>query len=181
MNKTPLSKADIDEIIRVDHAGEYGAVRIYTGQLAVFEKRGESKQTIETIKHMTAQEEDHLERFNQLVHQHKVRPTALSPLWHMAGFALGAATALMGEKAAMACTEAVEEVIDDHYSTQIDALADNPEHAGLRADLIKFREEEREHRDTARAHNAQDAPAYTLLHHGIKQACHMAIYLSKKI
>jgi len=106
-------------MIRVDHAGEYGAMRIYEGQLAVLEARARDKNAVTAIRRMAEQESRHLERFSELVNARKVRPTALSPLWHMAGFALGAGTAMLGARAAMACTAAVEEVIDDHYARQI--------------------------------------------------------------
>ena len=124
------SKAEmVERMIRVDHAGEYGAVRIYEGQMAVL---GETKSG-PVIKHMAEQEEVHLATFNDLVADRRVRPTALLPLWHLAGFALGAGTALMGEKAAHACTVAVEEAIDEHYAAQIEAL--DARIAGLESDL----------------------------------------------
>ena len=105
-----------NRMIRVDHAGEYGAVRIYEGQLAVLEARTGSRDAAATIRKMAQQEQHHLETFDKLIVERRVRPTALEPIWRIAGFALGAATALMGEKAAMACTAAVEEVIDEHYA-----------------------------------------------------------------
>src|SRR5690242_4672724 len=113
----PGSALDTEAMIRVDHAGEYGAVRIYQGQLAVLK----SGAAADTIRHMAEQEERHLKAFDRLVNERKVRPTALEPVWRVAGFALGAATALMGEKAAFACTAAVEEVIDEHYAGQVTA------------------------------------------------------------
>src|SRR5271155_2889530 len=109
------SGGDIEAMIRVDHAGEYGAVRIYEGQLAVLKGRASA----DTIRHMAQQEQQHLKAFDTLVNQRRVRPTALEPVWRVAGFALGAATALLGEKAAMACTAAVEDVIDGHYAAQV--------------------------------------------------------------
>ena len=117
------SKTDrfiLEEIIRVDHAGEYGAIRIYDGQIAVF---GKNSKIGKTIQHMAEQEQEHVETFEKLIVQHRVRPTALLPLWNIAGFALGASTALMGEKAAMACTVAVEKVIGNHYKEQVSFLA----------------------------------------------------------
>ena len=130
-------------MLRVDQAGEYGATRIYAGQLAVLRRNcPEAK----LIARMAAQEERHLERFNALMAERRVRPTALQPLWNVAGFALGAATALMSEKAALACTDAVETEIDRHYRSQLDELGDDdPE---LAADIAEFRAEELEHRDT---------------------------------
>jgi len=118
-------KADIDAMIRVDHAGEYGAVRIYEGQLAVFGATNSA--AVDAIRHMAEQEKRHLTSFDTLINKRRVRPTALEPVWRVAGFALGAATALLGERAAMACTIAVEEVIDEHYAKQVAALGDRME------------------------------------------------------
>src|SRR5579883_3029466 len=137
----PDRKEQLARIIRVDQAGEYGAVRIYQGQRAVLRNNA-------ALKHMEQQEREHLARFNQLAAQHLVRPTLLQPLWHLAGFALGAGTALLGEKAAMACTVAVEEVIEDHYARQAEALADAGE-PRLVAEIEKARAGEVEHRDAA--------------------------------
>lgn len=173
-----MSEQDqIEEMIRVDHAGEFGAGRIYAGQLAVL---GDRHPKAAMIRHMKAQEEVHLERFNKLVAERGVRPTALTPFWDMAGFALGAATALMGEKAAMACTTAVEEVIDEHYQEQLDALGDDrdPE----LSDMIKvFQAEEVEHMEIARQHGAEQAPGYPVLSGLIKAGCRAAISIAKKI
>lgn len=164
-------------MIRVDHAGEYGAVRIYAGQQAVFGAR--QSKTADAIRHMAKQEDEHLARFETLIAERGVRPTVLQPVWHAAGFALGAATALMGEHTAMACTEAVEEVIDDHYAGQIAALGDSdPE---LKASIEKFRAEEIAHRDAALAHGSEQAVGHTLLTSAIKQGCKLAIALSTKI
>ncbi|HEY3639437.1 MAG TPA: demethoxyubiquinone hydroxylase family protein [Rhizomicrobium sp.] len=168
---------DVAEMIRVDHAGEYGALRIYEGQLAVLEARGDRK-TIPAIRRMAEQEARHLERFDHLVNERNVRPTALSPLWHVAGFALGAGTALLGAKAAMACTAAVEEVIDEHYARQIGRLDGDSE---LKQAVSEFREDEIAHRDEALAHGAEEAPAYRLLSETIKAGCRLAIRLSEKI
>lgn len=165
----------VERILRVDHAGEYGAKRIYEGQLSVLKKAPSTP----TIRHMLQQELEHLDAFSRLLPQRRVRPTLLSPLWHVGGFAMGAATAMLGEKAAMACTEAVEEVIDGHYARQIEALGEaEPE---LRATIEKFRAEEVEHRDTARAEGAAEAPAYPLLSRGIKAITRGAIWLSERI
>lgn len=162
-------------ILRVDHAGEYGAKRIYDGQLAVLKQ----SPVAPTIRHMAEQEQAHLDAFDRLLPRHRVRPTLLSPLWHVGGFALGAATALLGEKAAMACTEAVEEVIDEHYARQIDALGEaEPE---LRTLIEDFRADELNHRDTARAEGAAEAPAYPLLSRGIKAITRGAIWLSERV
>lgn len=172
----------IEEMIRVDHAGEYGAVRIYEGQLAVFGMLPHKRETAEALRRMAKDEEHHLARFSDLVNERGVRPTALTPVWHVAGFALGAATALLGEKAAHACTAAVEEVIDAHYSAQVRRLEEmGEEEAGLRETIERFRLEEVQHRDEAIEKGAEEAPAYPLLSGAIKAACRLAISLSQKV
>lgn len=165
----------LERILRVDHAGEYGAKRIYDGQLAVLGKAPSAS----TIRHMAEQEQKHLDAFDRLLPQRRVRPTLLSPVWHVGGFALGAVTALLGEKAAMACTEAVEEVIDQHYAKQVEKLGEaEPELRGL---IEEFRAEEIQHRDIARAEGAAEAPGYGLLSKGIKTLTRGAIWLSERI
>jgi ubiquinone biosynthesis monooxygenase Coq7 len=165
----------IRRMIRVDHAGEYGARRIYEGQLAVLGRR----QDAEPIRRMAAQEKRHLDAFDKLIGERRVRPTALHPLWHVAGYALGAATALLGREAAMACTVAVEEVIDEHYQKQATALAaDDPE---LKTMIETFRAEEIEHRDIGIAEGAERAPAYDLLKSAIKAGSRLAIWLAERI
>ena len=162
-------------MIRVDHAGEYGAERIYQGQIAVL-GRGRHG---DVLRHMRDQEAVHKETFQRLVGDRQVRPTALLPLWHVAGYALGAATALIGERGAMACTVAVEEAIDEHYAAQAAAI---PEHEGeLRATVERFREEELEHRDIGLANEAELAPAYRLMSRVIKLGCKIAIAASERI
>jgi len=170
----PRPDARIDRIIRVDQAGEFGAVRIYAGQRAVLR----DGKAAELIDHMADQEDRHLATFNRLVAERRVRPTALSPLWHVAGFALGATTALLGEKAAMACTAAVEEVIDEHYGGQLDELGEDEDE--LRAVITEYRAEEAEHRETALAHGAEEAPAYPVLSTAVKSASRLAIWLSER-
>ena len=171
----PSGDQSIERMIRVDQAGEYGARRIYEGQLAVL-PQGPGRTAVE---HMAAQERRHLEAFDRIVGDRHVRPTALQPLWHAAGFALGAATALLGSRAAMACTVAVEEVIDAHYARQAAAL---PESEGeLRTTIEKFRGEELEHRDLALTHGAGEAPAYDLLTSAIKAGSRLAIWLAERI
>jgi len=167
-------KKMIERMIRVDQAGEYGAVRIYKGQMAVLGK-GDKK---DLLQHMLDQEEVHLDTFNKMAAQRRVRPTFMTPVWHMAGFALGAGTALLGEKAAMACTVAVEETIDAHYADQIKELGDSePE---LHDTFVKFREEELEHRDIGYEHGAKQAPAYGLLSKAIKSGSKVAIWVSER-
>jgi ubiquinone biosynthesis monooxygenase Coq7 len=163
-------------MLRVDQAGEYGATRIYAGQLAVLRRNcPEAK----LIARMAAQEQRHLDRFNRLMADRRGRPTALQPLWNVAGFALGAATALMSEEAALACTDAVETEIDKHYGEQLRQLGeDDPE---LAADIAEFRADELEHRDTAREAGATRAVGYPLLTAAIRAGCRMAIELSKRI
>jgi len=168
---------DVEAMIRVDHAGEYGAVRIYEGQLAVL--GGRTSAAAAAVRHMAEQEKRHLQTFEGLVNARKVRPTALEPVWRIAGFALGAASAMLGEEAAMACTAAVEEVIDKHYSAQIARLGDSDPQ--LKETIEAFRVEEVSHRDTAVAHGAQSAPGYRLLSESIKAGCRLAIALSEKI
>ncbi len=174
------AKSRLHEMLRVDHAGEYGAVRIYEGQLAVLRHRKGAEETVKKIAHMAAQEEEHLARFNDLLVERRVRPTALTPFWHLAGFALGAGTALLGEKAAMACTAAVEDVIDHHYAEQEDALEVQGE-TELRDLIAQYRQDEVAHRETALAEGAEEAPAYPLLSGAIKAACRLAINISEKI
>ena len=168
-------RQELERMIRVDHAGEYGAKRIYAGQLAVL-GRGEKG---DLLRHMAEQEQVHLDTFGQMIAKRRVRPTAMLPLWHVAGFALGALTAALGEKAAMACTVAVEETIDDHYRAQIAELG--PEEAELGETIEKFRLEEVEHRDIGLENGAEQAPAYRLLTQVIKVGCRVAIAVSERV
>lgn len=165
----------VERMIRVDQAGEFGAARIYAGQLAVL---GTSS-VAPVLRDMAAQEQKHLDRFNQIMAERQVRPTALTPVWHIAGFALGAATAMLGPQAAMACTEAVEEVIDEHYASQARQLGEDEKE--LRDTILEFRQDELEHRDTAVEHNAHAAPGYPLLTRAIKDASRLAIWLSQRV
>ncbi|ABS63253.1 Ubiquinone biosynthesis protein COQ7 [Parvibaculum lavamentivorans DS-1] len=174
--------AAIEEMIRVDHAGEYGAVRIYEGQRAVFRYLPHKQEIATALDRMAKDEEVHLARFNEIVNERGVRPTAFAPVWHVAGFALGAATALLGEKAAHACTAAVEEVIDEHYKAQVNRLDQmGEEEKPLRDTIEKFRLEEVQHRDEAIEAGAKEAPAYPLLSGAIKAACRLAIKVSEKV
>ena len=171
----PTRQELVESMIRVDHAGEHGAVRIYEGQLAVLAGTGSEA----TIRDMAKQERRHLDGFDALVADRKVRPTILGPLWHVAGYALGAGTALLGPKAAMACTQAVEEVIDDHYAAQAGKLGDDE--ADLRNMIEEYRADEREHRDTAVEHGAEQAPGYEILTGAVKAGSRLAIWLSTRI
>ena len=169
-------RADSDSMLRVDQAGEYGATRIYAGQLAVF---GTRHPAARIVAHMADQEERHLSHFDRMMAERGVRPTVLQPFWHAAGHALGAVTALMSPSAAMACTAAVEDEIDSHYGEQLRTLGnDDPE---LSSAIEKFQAEEVEHRDTAVAHGAEGAFAYPLLYSAIRAGCRAAIFLSKRI
>jgi 3-demethoxyubiquinol 3-hydroxylase len=171
----PPPAAEIARMLRVDHAGEYGAARIYAGQLAVLRR----SDTAPVLREMQAQEQQHLERFADLIVRRRVRPTAMLPVWHLAGFALGAMTAALGEQAAMACTVAVEDAIEAHYARQIAALDDTE--LELRTTLEQFRDEELAHRDTGLRHGAEQTPGYRLLSAAIKRGCQLAIGISERI
>jgi len=171
----PSGEALVHSMIRVNQAGEYGAVRIYAGQLAVL---GDSEDG-PVLREMADQERKHLDAFNRMIVERRVRPTVMAPVWHVAGFALGAATALMGREAAMACTVAVEEAIDEHYADQA-AMLDDSE-AELKKTIEDFRADELAHKDTALAHNAEAAPAYPLLTRAIKDISRTAIWISKRV
>ncbi|WP_028796353.1 demethoxyubiquinone hydroxylase family protein [Thalassobaculum salexigens] len=171
-----LSKrAQIDRILRVDHAGEFGAQRIYAGQLAILGRKPCGK----TIRHMQQQEEKHLAAFEKLIVERRARPTLLHPLWNVAGFALGAGTALLGEKAAMACTIAVEEVIDDHYRRQHESLGEDE--AALKQTIEEFRAEEAEHAHIGREHGGEETVGYPVMRAAIAAGSRLAIWLSERV
>lgn len=171
----PTREQFLERLCRVNQAGEYGAVRIYQGQLAVLGRTRIGP----TLRHMLEQEKVHLNHFSDQVARRQVRPTALQPLWHVMGFALGAGTALLGEKAAMACTVAVEEAIDEHYAEQREKLGDDE--AELRDTVEKFRLEELEHRDIGYEHHAEQTPGYSLLYGLVRNGSKFAIWLSTRI
>jgi 3-demethoxyubiquinol 3-hydroxylase len=171
----PVPESETASMIRVDHAGEYGAVRIYDGQLAII-GRGHAR---DAIRHMAEQEKRHLAAFDALVRARQVRPTLLHPLWHLAGYALGAATALMGERAAMACTVAVEEVIDEHYQGQAERIGDSD--PALTETIEAFRADELAHRRTAIEHGATEALGYELISAVVKTGSRLAIWLSTRL
>jgi ubiquinone biosynthesis monooxygenase Coq7 len=171
----PSKEELVAQIIRVDQAGEYGAKRIYEGQLAVLGRTDAAP----ALRSMLAKEEAHLAEFNRIMAARGVRPTALEPVWHAAGFALGAATALLGKEAAMACTVAVEEVIGAHYAEQAAKLGDDEK--DLRETVAAYSRDELAHRDEALAAGAERAPAYPVLTEAIKGATRLAIWLSKRI
>ncbi|MDP3746283.1 MAG: demethoxyubiquinone hydroxylase family protein [Phenylobacterium sp.] len=167
------------EILRVDHAGELGAVHIYRGQRAVLSQATGHERIAGQLEEMEGHEAVHLARFDKLLTERGVRPTVMTPLWRVAGFALGAGTALLGDKAAHACTEAVETVIEEHYAGQIAELERRePE---LAAELSKFRDEELAHRDQALAEGAKEAPGYAVLSAVIRAGCRAAIKISEKL
>jgi ubiquinone biosynthesis monooxygenase Coq7 len=166
-------------MLRVDHAGEYGAVQIYKGQRAIFERLPGKARAAEIIAEMHDGEKAHLAAFDRLLQERRVRPTLLAPIWNAAGFALGAATALIGERAAMACTEAVEDVIEKHYRSQADELVSAD--PSLAATIAEFRDDELRHKETAEAEGAKDAAGYRALKAFIQTGCRVAIRLSEKI
>ncbi|NBB52400.1 demethoxyubiquinone hydroxylase family protein [Rhizobium sp. CRIBSB] len=167
------------EILRVDHAGEYAAVHIYRAQQAVFAGRAGKADIARDMGEMQDQEAVHLSRFEALLTAERIRPTVMTPVWRLAALALGTGTALMGEKAAHACTEAVESVIEEHYADQIAELKDrDPE---LAAELARFRDEELAHHDHAVEHGAREAPGYALLSAVIRAGCRAAIKVSERV
>mmetsp|Transcript_18444 Transcript_18444/g.38632 ORF Transcript_18444/g.38632 Transcript_18444/m.38632 type:complete len:214 (+) Transcript_18444:2402-3043(+) len=185
VNRGPLRenrarKARLDRMIRVDHAGERGAAEIYAGQLAVLGSTRDG----DVIREMKEQEQRHLEEFERLIRERRVRPTVLMPVWRVAGFSLGMVTGLIGREAAMACTVAVEEVIADHYNRQVRELLIEEEFADeedLRATFREFRDDEMEHKETGLAHDAEQAPMYRTLSSIIKAGCYGAIWVSERI
>jgi 3-demethoxyubiquinol 3-hydroxylase len=176
----PDPRKTVERVIRVDQAGEFGAVRIYEGQLAALRWTGRSSSEAgRKIAHMARAEREHRAAFDKIMVQRRVRPTALSPLWSLAGFGLGAVTALMGDKAAMACTVAIEETIDEHYAAQAARLGDDE--AELRSTVERFRADEIAHRDEALASGAEQAIGYPALTAAIKAGSRLAIWLSTRI
>lgn len=169
----------LGEMIRVDHAGEFGAVQIYRGQRAVFDRIEGKSHAARLIAKMEDGEQEHLKTFDRLIAERGVRPTLMAPVWRVAGFGLGAVTALMGERAAHACTEAVEDVIEEHYGRQSEALRGVD--AELKHVVDRFREDEIAHKDTAIGQGARSAPGYPLLSAVIKAGCRAAIRISEKI
>jgi 3-demethoxyubiquinol 3-hydroxylase len=169
-------KPDTESMLRVDQAGEYGATRIYAGQLAIMGSRSPAARSIAA---MASQEERHRQTFDAMIARRGVRPTLLQPFWNVAGYGLGMATALIGPEAAMACTAAIETEIDRHYGEQLDELGEtDPE---LSEAIADFRAEEVEHKETALAAGAERAPAYPLMSAAIRLGCRTAIALSKRI
>lgn len=184
-----MDKKKLAEIIRVNHAGEFGAKVIYDGQIAAL-KLKKDYETLELVKHMKEQEDVHFDYFNAEIKDKKIRPTIMQPIWKVSGFALGFLTALADKKAAMCCTTAVEETIDEHYQEQINYLKkeesflsdeEKKDAQELTKKIEKFREEELEHRDIGYEHKARDLGYFTPLSFAIKKATKFAIAVSKKI
>lgn len=172
----PKNNDLIEKIIRVDHAGEYGAKRIYEGQIkALLHHKVHS-----VLQHMYEQEHEHLQYFTEQMQQRKVRPTVLQPLWHWCGYALGLVTGYMGTKAAMACTVAVENEIEQHYNQQLTALAKSADEPELSRTIERFRMEEIEHHDIGIKHKAPQSMGYPLLYLLIGRASKAAIWLSTR-
>ncbi|KAF2348311.1 Ubiquinone biosynthesis protein Coq7 [Trinorchestia longiramus] len=177
------TRALLDRVIRVDHAGELGADRIYAGQMAVLGKTSVGP----IIQHMWDQEKEHKAKFEELIPEYRTRPSFLVPLWNVAGFALGAGTALLGREAAMACTVAVESVITDHYNSQLRAIVALPEYESsptlqeLAKTISKFRDDEMEHHDTGLEHDAELAPAYQALSAAIKLGSKAAVWVAERV
>lgn len=171
----PSAREIVDRTIRVDHAGEYGVRRLYEGQLAVLGRQAEGV----SIRRAAEQEAVHLRTLERMMVQRRVRPTALFPLWHVAGFALGAASALMGSRAATACAAAAEEEMDRHYARQTATLGDDE--ADLRETIDSFRAEEGTSRGSGRAHAADSAPGYPLMRRAVGAGCRLAIWLSERV
>ncbi|XP_046894481.1 5-demethoxyubiquinone hydroxylase, mitochondrial-like isoform X2 [Hypomesus transpacificus] len=172
-------RAMLHRMLRVDHAGEFGASRIYAGQMAVVGKTPAGA----IIQEMWEQEKSHLQKFHEILGEHRVRPTALLPLWDIAGFALGASSALLGKEGAMACTVAVEESVSEHYNSQIRELmeADPEKYTKLLLLIKDLRDDEMAHHDTALEHDAESVPGYWLLKNVIQVGCKAAIYASERI
>lgn len=171
-----MDKAETAAMIRVNQAGEYGAARIYAGQLAVM---GNRTPAARSIRHMAAQEQHHLERFNAMMAERGVRPTLLQPFWHVAGYALGAASAIVGPEAAMACTVAIETEIDRHYGEQLVEIGESdPE---LSEAIADFQAEEVEHKATALAEGAERAPGFPVMSALVRFGCRAAIMVTKRI
>ena len=170
----------LEEMVRVDHAGEYAAVAIYKGQRAVFERQHGKERIVEQLTHMEEDEQHHLDAFDEMIQKEGVRPTAMGPIWGVAAYGLGVATALLGEKAAHACTEAVESVIEGHYDNQVQELEAQGE--SDKAELFaKFRDEETAHKNLAIEEGAKEAPGYPILSNVIQAGCRLAIRISEKV
>ena len=175
-----MNEARIEEIIRVDHAGEHGATSIYKGTLDILNLLGD-KETIPIIEEMAEGEKKHVREFNRLIKERSIRPTALLPIWKLAGYSLGALSAVYGKNAIMACTEAVEEVIDKHYSEQIEELDKSGQEESLLNSLKEFHADEVEHEMIAKKELDETSTALNIFKNLIKIGCKGAIKVSEKI
>jgi len=176
-----MKKEDkISKMLRVNHAGEFGAKQIYSGQIKVFNAKGQ-QDMVDEFTHMRDQEEVHFNYFDDQIKKKQARPTIMQPIWKVGGFALGVVTALMGKKAAMTCTTAVEEVIDEHYQEQLKELTENSEEIELGKKIEEFRQEELEHKEIGENHGAKDYILHKPLSETIKLVSKAAIFISKKI
>jgi len=168
----------IEKIIRVDQAGEVGAQRIYEGQKLVF-KILKNDKDLKEVSRMAKEEEEHLDYFNTLANERNVQSTKLAPLFEFGAFAMGVGTAILGRKAAYVCTEAVEEIIEDHYEGQIEQLDGIDD--GIRKKLIKFQEDEINHKNTAINMGSKSAPGYNILRKAVSSTTKAAIFLAERI
>ena len=174
-----INKKKIEEFIRVDHAGERGAVKIYEGQLLALNTFVKNDKLKETIEEMKIHEKEHCEFFENEIKKRKIKPTKFLPLWDLLGVSLGFGSTLLGKKAAMLCTASVEEVIDKHYQNQIDQLGNDEKK--LKAKIIKFREDELHHKDIAYEKGATKTGLYSIMDKIIKTGSKIAINISEKI
>jgi len=177
MKKT--NKKILEEIIRVDHAGERGAIKIYEGQLLALKTFKQDEELKKQIEEMKEHEREHYEYFNDEIQKRKINPTKLLPLWDLLGVTLGFSTAMLGKKAAMLCTASVEEVIDGHYKSQTYKLEEDEEE--LKKKINKFRDDELNHKDIAYESGATKEGLYGLLDKVIKVSSGLAIKISEKI
>jgi len=177
MEKT--NKKTLEEIIRVDHAGERGAIKIYEGQLLALKTIKQNEVLKDLIEKMKEQEKGHLEYFEKEIQKRKIKPTSLLPLWDLMGIALGFGTALLGKKAAMLCTASVEEVIEDHYQNQLQKLGNDEK--DLKAKIEKFKEDEIEHKNMAYEAGVTNKGFYSIMDKVIRTGSRIAITISEKI
>ena len=176
---TKTNKKTLEEIIRVDHAGERGAIKIYEGQLLALKTFKKNEYLKKTIEEMKEHESEHYDFFDNEIKKRNIAPTKLLPLWDLMGVTLGFGTAMLGEKAAMLCTASVEEVIGDHYKNQTYKLNDDEKE--LKKKIMKFRDDELDHKDIAYGHGATKKGFYSLLDKAIKTSSRIAIAISEKV
>ena len=173
------SKNKIEEFIRVDHAGERGAVKIYEGQLLALNTLVKDENLKKTIEEMKIHEKEHCEFFESEIKKRRIKPTKFLPLWDLLGVGLGFGSTILGKKAAMLCTASVEEVIDEHYQNQINQLGSDEKN--LKNKIIKFREDELHHKDIAYDKGATKKGLYSIMDKIIKTGSKVAITISEKI